>query len=58
MAICGWCKASDVDTTKSNNGEPGGLVPHTVPTTVKTECKGYETYRDLGPDGKSSRAKG
>lgn len=57
-ATCGFCKATGVPLIRSKNGqdEGKGLETHTIPTTIQTECKGYETYRNLGSDGRTSRS--
>lgn len=59
MAICGWCKQSNLTNTHQTSQTDGAvLTPHTVPGTVSTACKGPETYKDMGEDGKSKRSKG
>lgn len=40
---CGWCKRRNVNTTYN-----GALYTHTVPGTISTECKGYQTYQERG----------
>ena len=64
MAMCGWCKKTDLKKVRlsrlDENGNPSlngewELEGHMVPGTVARECKGYSTFMSLDNSGKTTR---
>lgn len=63
MAVCGWCKRPNVKKVVVTDIIDGAVVrtgytrleEHTIPTSMKTTCRGFETYKDLGPSGTPGR---